>query len=481
MGIFGLLLSIAVFFAAGAAVGALFGLPRRLQSLTAYPIGVGAVTCQMFFYSLAGIPFGFLAISLPWLAAFAAIAALKGRVTGESHPTEEASACHSGGGVGRLTPLEFFLVFVIVLQVVFSAANSVSLPIQGYDAWVIWFVKAKAFFVDGSVRYDFFLNTVYSNGNPGTYAYPLTIPLAVAFSWTSMGYADDQAVKLIFVIFYWCTLGSFYYFSREIVSRKTALVLTAMLATVPRVMEQGGLTGVGYADLPLAVYFLCAAGFALAYMRTMRTRDYLLTVLFLAFGANVKNEGLTFLLAAFALISGYAVFKDRNGVIPHSTVARMILYGLLLCVVVVLPWLAFKAALPKLSDSLVSDLSVTTVFSNLDRFPIIIKTIVPKLFTANKYHISWALYAVMTLLSFKSLRMNREYAFIQALLWIQFSFYILVYLVTPLELKSNIDTSIDRLTIQLLPLVYLSIAFGWRAFFNPRGAGEAVGLRGTQA
>lgn len=463
MGIIGFVLSIAVFFVAGASVGALFGLsrrggyPLRLRILTAYPIGVGAVTCQMFFYSLAGVPFEFFAISVPWLAAFAAVRVFRGAGRGHGTAGDGETLCESPG---RLGAFEFFLAFVIVIQVVFSAANSVSLPVQGFDAWVIWFVKAKAFFIERAVTYDFFLNAVYSNGNPGTYTYPLTIPLAVAFSWTSMGYADDQAVKLIFVIFYWCLIGIFYFFSREAVSRKTALALTAMLATVPRVMEQGGLTGVGYADLPLAVYFLSAAGFALAYMRTLRTRDYLLSVLFLAFGASVKNEGLTFLLAAFALISGYAVYKDgRAG-------ARVVFYGLFICAVVVLPWLAFKATLPKLSNSLVSNLSVATIFSNLDRIPFIIKTIVPKLFTANKYHISWALYVVITFMSLKSPR-GREYAFIQALLWIQFSFYMLVYLVTPLELKSNIDTSIDRLTIQLLPLVYLSIAFGWRAYFSP--------------
>lgn len=455
MGIIGLVLSIIVFFVAGAAVGALFGLKRRLRFLMAYPIGVGAVTCQMFFYSLAGVPFGFFIISAPWFAAFIAAGFIK---ASEKEPQGICRAAERGS----LGALELFLASVIVIQVVFSAANSVSLPIQGFDAWVIWFVKAKAFFADRSAGYDFFLNTVYSNGNPGTYTYPLTIPLAVAFSWTSMGYVDDQAVKILFVLFYCCLIGSFYLFSRELVPRKIALALTAMLATIPRVMEQGGLTGLGYADLPLSVYFLCAAWFGLTYLRTMMTRDYLLTILFLAFGASVKNEGLTFLFAAFVLISGYAVYKDSKAG------GRLAFYGLLICAAVVLPWLAFKAYIPKLSDSLVSELSVAAVFSNLERLPLIIKTIAPKLFTANKYHISWALYVVMTILSLKALRL-REYALVQALLWMQFSFYILVYLVTPLELKSNIDTSIDRLTIQLLPLVYLSIAFGWRAFFNPQG------------
>ncbi len=476
MGIFGLVLSIAVFLVAGAVVGALFGLTRGLRILTAYPLGVGAVASQMFFYSLAGVPFGFWAISVPWLAAVAAVIAFKPTVRDYKTPCEPRV---------RLGAFELFLVSVIAVQAVFSAVNAVSLPVQGFDAWVIWFVKAKAFFADRSVGYDFFLNTVYSNGNPGTYTYPLTVPLAVAFSWTSMGYADDQAVKILFVIFYWCMVGSFYFFSREMVSRKVSLALTAMLATVPRVMEQGGLTGIGYADLPLSVYFLMAAWFALTYMRTLRARDYLLSVLFLAFGASVKNEGLTFLLTDFALISGYAVYRDARGGTPPSAGARRVLpsspvvYGLLICVAVVLPWLAFKATLPKLSDSLVSEFSVATAFSNLGRLPLIIKTIAPKLFTANKYHISWALYAVTTILSLKALR-QPEYAFVQALIWIQFSFYVLVYLVTPLELKSNIDTSIDRLTIQLLPLVYLSIAFGWRAFFSSAPHGDEFSGRTAQ-
>src|SRR3989338_8798533 len=137
MGIIGLVLSIAVFLVAGAAVGALFGLRRRMRFLMAYPIGVGAVTCQMFFYSLAGVPFGFFVISVPWVAAFIAAGFFK------TEEKDVTSSCRADE-CGSLSALELFLVSVIVIQFLFSAVNSVSLPIQGFDAWVIWFVKAKA-------------------------------------------------------------------------------------------------------------------------------------------------------------------------------------------------------------------------------------------------------------------------------------------------------------------------------------------------
>ena len=75
---------------------------------------------------------------------------------------------------------------------------------------------------------------------------------------------------------------------------------------------------------------------------------------------------------------------------------------MVIAVVFVLPWQLYVLMLPKLSFTMVSELSVATVLSNMERLPFIFKVILPKLFTANKYHIAWALYVVLTAWGFRS-------------------------------------------------------------------------------
>lgn len=69
-----LILSIAVFLLAGASVlaavrAAVTGLFPKLS--LCFIVGLGAVSLQMFFYSLVSINFGFFIIALPWAGLYA--------------------------------------------------------------------------------------------------------------------------------------------------------------------------------------------------------------------------------------------------------------------------------------------------------------------------------------------------------------------------------------------------------------------------
>lgn len=466
MGTLGLFLAIALVSVAGMTIGSLFSLSFRERLLFAWPIGAGALTLKMFFYSLASIPFSPAVIGAPWIVLVAALIVRRiGRFFSGAARGSAWSFTFSTTSSSNypLKPLETALVLVIVFQVVFSLVNLVALPIQGYDTWVIWFLKARAFFIDGGVSAAFLSDPVYSNANPGAYEYPLLVPLLVSAGYVFTGYVDDALVKIFFWFYYLNLLGVFYYFVRPFSTRLVALMLTAMLSTVPRVMEQAAFGGAGYADLPLAVYFLAATGFGFRFFQEGKKGDFLLSALFLSIGAWTKSEGITFLAAVLIIISVYAIYTRRREGIKIAVPAVVI------AMVFVLPWQLYVHTLPKLSFTMVSELSVSTIMSNMGRLPFILKVIVPRLFTANKYHISWALYAVLTAWGFRSF-MRREYAFLQAALWIQLSFYIFVYVITPFDLKPHIETSFDRLTIHLLPIAFLCMAVCWKGLF---ASGEA--------
>ncbi len=455
MGLLGLSGAIVVFIAAGYLIMSLTGLSDSdplFRLALAYPLGAGIVSLQMFFYALLSIPFGFYVIALPWLFSGVLVLLLKPGGYEKRHVHGEA---HKRYGL-----LEKVLLSVILFQVIFSLLNSVALPVEGYDAWVIWLLKGKAFYLDGAVTDEFFSKALYSNGNPGAYTYPLLVPLSVAFGYIGMGHIDDRLIKILFSLYYISLLVVFYNLLIAKTSRTTALVFTAMLATVPRVMMQSGLRGTGYADLPLSVYFLVGAGFGYRYMEGGDKRDILVSALFLSLGAWTKNEGLTFLFFALGLLSIHALRKDG------AAAAKTLVPAFASVLFIALPWQIYKTYLPELSVSMISDLSVSTVLSNLNRVPFILSVTSHKLFTANKYHITWGLYVILTILGLRTYR-SSGYLYLQAIMWLQFICYIFVYEITPFELKPHIDTSFDRLTIHLIPLAYLCIGISWRKVFGP--------------
>lgn len=453
MGTPGLFAVLLLVMLSGYAVTGFHGLEPGLRLSIAYPLGLGFISLQMFFYSILSIPFGLFVISAPWVL-IGLILALRGLKKIKARPAAEDHA------KVPIRPLEWALVAVIVLQASFALLNSIAMPIEGYDTWVIWFLKGKAFFIDRGVGRSFFLNAVYSNGNPGAYEYPLMVPLAVTLGYLGIGGADDQTVKILFSLYYISLLGFFYLFLRSIAGRESSLVSTAMLSTVPRIMEQAGLTGVGYADLPLSVYFLGGAAFGYRYIAGMDIKDLALSAIFLGIGAWTKNEGLTFACAGMSLLFAAAT-------IFHGAKAfKQIALALFLAALFSLPWQIYKGTLPGLSVTMVSDLSFKTVCANIVRLPFIFKAILPKLFTANKYHLTWALYLTGVFVSWRRLLRHPNFLYLHALILIQFAFYIFVYMITTFELVAHIDTSFDRLTIHLLPVAFLCIGISWSDFFE---------------
>lgn len=420
-----------------------------------YAAGMGLISLQMFFYSLLSVKYSLVSIALPWFMVALIIGVLRPgwfkAEPFEARPRE------------RFKPVEWFFIAIISFQAVFSLVNSVMLPIKGYDTWVIWFMKGKAFYMDGGVTADFFLKGVYSNGNL-SYRYPLSMPLVVTLGYLGMGHVDDQTVKLLFSAYFVSLLVILYHFGRGVVSRPSSLLLLAVFALIPRIAAQAGLDGVGYADLPLSVYFMAGAGFAVRYIDRGRAGEFLLSIFFMSLGAWVKNEGITFLAIGFILLACLALY--RHGQRAYAPVA----IGLVLVIIVALPWQVYKLFLPELSSTMVSDLSISSISANATRLPKIFKTILPRLFTADKYNVAWALYLLGLSVSWRRWK-EPGFAYLQAMIFFQMSCYVFVYMITTMDLVPQIATSFDRLTIHLLPIVFLSVACGWRDFFEGGGMG----------
>lgn len=275
-------------------------LPRKLEVGLAgrlglaFALGAAALSVQMFLYDLSGIPWSRASVLAPWAGAWAAhLYAEKPwrRFPAWRRPDPWVVA----GALLTLPPLLVWLPWERLMP----------LTVQNWDAWAIWLLKAKAFYLDGGVSP--FLSRIHEfNTQPG---YPLLVPLYGTWLYTAAGGVQDNAAKLMTPLFYLALLGVFYGLAGRCGERRAAALFTAMLASAP-IAGHAAFAHAGYADTPLSVYILAAGGFLYAWHGSDRLRDLGLASVSGTAAAWTKNEGLP-VLAAVAALAAARLFLRR--------------------------------------------------------------------------------------------------------------------------------------------------------------------------
>lgn len=414
-----------------------------------FMLGLGAISLQMFFYSLVSIPFSALLISAPWIVL---------GVVMLFHPAFKRTAFRTDGQ--KLGWAGGVLLAVILSQVLYSFAYSLTMPLSGWDALFIWFLKARAFFLDGSVEAAFLTDPAYAQDHP---EYPLLVPLAVTWIYAAIGAAQEEAGKVIYPLQFAALLSVFHYGVRRFTGSRTAgLLFTALLSVTPLILVHAagfpvqidpGFTGkdlTGYADLTLSAYFLAAGLFIFLYAREGRGPFAFIASLMLAMGAWTKNEGLTFALLGFLILAASALFSGRRDF-------RTLALAAIPLALFILPWSAYKTALGLGSDY-VQSMGPGVFFSNLSRLGEIIPYAGAFMFLKpGVIGLGWWAYAASALLSVRSLISARTLT-LHALILGQLGAYVFVYIITPVDLKWHLGTSLDRLVLHLIPLAMLAAA-----------------------
>ncbi|MCC6544976.1 MAG: hypothetical protein IT392_10850 [Nitrospirae bacterium] len=416
-----------------------------------FMLGMGVISLQMFAYSQINIPFKIYSIAFPWIILAAAAVLIKS--------TRERLLTGSGinvtAGLKDISWPEVILLLIILSQVFYAFLFGALLPIRGWDALQTWAFKGKVFFYDMGISSDFLKD-------PLTHPdYPLLIPLTLSWLYTSIGHVNDEMARIIYPMQYVSMLAIFYYAVRKTASKRMSLLFTALLSLTPIVMVHssgfagriGGLYSgdfVGYADLALSIFFLGAGAFFYLYMMEGSSAHLIMAVLFLTMGAWTKNEGLVFLLMGGMLITVNLFFGKR------------IRYGAILAVwgfiwVVTLPWLLYKMHF-HISSEYTPNMNAATMKSNLQRLPYIIKMFFFVLFRdTDLYNYAWYGYLISSLVNLRE-SVKKPLFYMHALLLGQFAAYTFIYLISPLEIKFHIETSIDRVIIHLTPLAIMVLA-----------------------
>lgn len=398
----------------------------------AYGIGIGAITGQMMLYSSLHIPWKLFFLLLPWI--FAGIASIFMRKL--SVPKLHKSVYP----FDLFYRIFFFGTLCTVLFVIFETSIH---PLMAFDGWANWFLGGKAFFLHGNFNIPF---VIYANN-----AEPPVIYLMISFVYICIGHISDHVALFLFTSFYFALLVVFYYSTKELLSKKYAIVFTFLLATLENVIRHAGRYDVGYADLTLGYYIFCSIIFLCAFIRTKIMHYLVLMNIFLITGAFIKNEGVPFFFITQGVLN-FFIIKE------HKFRWKYIFYNGISFFLIIM-WFLYQKIFHLPETPFVRS-QVTAA-----RIPIVLISMGREFMQISRWNFLWIAYFLSFVIFFTSAP-NKKYSsygrILSLISFLQICVYFCVYLMTPLNPAMHIQNSFDRLLLHITPLAVLLIAFTTR-------------------
>jgi hypothetical protein len=281
-----------------ALIGAVWTPSRRpspsllLTGPLALGLGLG-LSAAAFFAWLAGggrpgLPF--LGVELALAALLVAVCVTRARMTAGN--AAELADARPGAPPATRRPVLVFLGLAAASAAAAFAAQSLSSPHGGWDAWMTWNMRARFMFRGGD---DW--RAAFSPLAPWSHPdYPFVLPALVARSWAYLGDETTAVPILTAALFAAATTALLYGALRALRSpEQGALGLIVLLGTQFFVTHGAS----QYADVPLAFFVLATLVLLCLQDRVPGQRAPLLALAGLAAGlaACTKNEGLLFLVA----------------------------------------------------------------------------------------------------------------------------------------------------------------------------------------
>lgn len=346
-------------------------------------------------------------------------------------------------------------------------------PHGDYDAHAIWNLRAR-FLARGTNHW----RDAFAESLSLTHVdYPLLLPATIARFWKYMG---TEPVFVPIVIAFMFTLGSLGVVSSSLVllrNRRVAYLAGIVLLGVPAFVIRGASQ---YADTVLG-FFILSALVLLAFNDTTESKQPV-SLLVLAGGAAglcawTKNEGLLFVAILLVVRVSFSVFHGSWATARRETV--MLICGLVPVLLAVL-YLKTSVApnyflLPGPIDAgpmkyFLDTSPVSEKLVSISRYEMIAQAMTGEILRFGGGRVGVApLLLLYTTAAGSSLCARRSVEIGLVVLPLMLVGYFFIYLITPLNLAFQMDTSLSRLLVQLWP----SLVF---ALFMSTSSGEKVRL-----
>ena len=412
-------------------------------------IGVGLASECYFLGLVTGIPGLLLEILLFFAAGIGAVwnrKNAKRRFCETSFPETMPRA----GGRLLIRCLAWAFALLLFLDLAVFVRMSARNPRGGWDAWAIWNLRAHFLYRNGGAAWRDAFTELLDWSHPD---YPLLLPAFVARGWRLLG-RESSAVPIVLAGFF--TFGCTGLMAASLAILRGArqgLLAGLALAATPWLYAQGAMQ---CADIPVAFYRLATLA-AMAMADRFNSRGLaVLAGVSAALGGWAKNEGLlwlgAFLLARMIVARLRLVPAFLTGALP-----------------VLAPILFFKARIATSSDifGVAARSGMMTRVLEPARYGLIAREAFVHAWNFGPLPVSaFAILIVYAAVTGLRRRENRDRAILHTgVLALSFTTvgYFTIYLLRPLDLAWLLDTSADRLLLQLWPGIVFVIFLACRA------------------
>lgn len=397
-------------------------LPRAVRLSLSFGLGQGLTSCLAFLWLRAFGSFGYYLPAELALTSCLVAYYLARRRAGPARAAEPSRP--------RPPPVLLAVSFAAVAAcaltfIIFTAFDH---PHGCGDAWFIYNLRARMIYRGGE-----YLSPLILWSHPN---YPPMLPLSVVRGWVYLGGesgAVGASLSVLFTLSGACVLMTALAHLR---GRALALLAGLLYFAYEPVWTCGWCQ---VADLPLASFFVSALALTAFHFAGPHRDTLALAGVMALLAAWTKNEGIPFAgwsALLVALTCGRAALRYAAGAAP---VAGVLLF--------------FKASAPP-SELAASALTFSGV-TDPQRVTMILREAGRRLWFRPWHGLSIS-YLLPAFLIVAGMRLNRAALFGAALLCLMLATYFWVYLTTPYDLAWHLDTSSDRLLLQLWPCFLLS-------------------------
>jgi len=317
----------------------------------AWPLGAGLISVGMLWLDALGLPLRKQIVTLTVLTLGTWVLARNWKLSSDLLQHSMPSIQHSL----RCLAFSLPLLSLLALQVIYVTISAVGQPLHTWDSWVVWGMKARAIFLDGSIS-----PAVYADPSRTVTQldYPLLVSLVEAWLYGWLGAPDDRLVGLVSVLFYLALVGVCHAaVRRRGATWNFATVVAVVVASIPHV---AGLSGLVFADVPLAVFVTIAAVYLVEWIEDGPSGALAIAALAAGLMPWTKREGIVLLavLCVVTLLIGRGTRRAWLGV-GALFFAAMLLSS---------PWWIF-VTWNGIANSAYLPVTMATFLANLDRLP----------------------------------------------------------------------------------------------------------------
>jgi len=321
-------------------------------------------------------------------------------------------------------------------------------PHGQFDAYAIWNLRARFLYRGGQYWRNFtYMTKTHSD-------YPLFLPASIARSWEFIGRETQLIPSAIGLLFTFAIIGIVVASISRFRGERQGLLAGLILLGTPFLI---GLGASQYADVPLSFFFVATVALLFLHAESPSQMHFLILAgMAAAFSAWTKNEGILFLVLLFLLhFVVTTLVKGRKS--WGSEVVALLMGAVPVSVVIFI----YKVCLASSNDVIAAQGLGFTAHKLLDisRYGLILSRFMRELFWFGGWSHTFGivmpplLFFYFLLLGASVKKKDLAATSIAVLLPVFMMIgYFFVYIVSPHDLVWHLDSSLNRLLLQLWPL-----------------------------